>query len=87
MGPSEEQLAMMPPSVAALYRLTADELEAFMEENVWYVEENDLIGGWCITVLPLPPSTGNIPIADFLSENTAKNLVAMHNNKLKGDAS
>lgn len=49
----------------------------------WYVQENDLIGGWCAMTSDDPPSEQKgFPVADFLTEEIAKHIVSVHNNWL-----
>lgn len=84
-GFSEDQLSRMPAAVQRLWRLTPEELERHIMDNVWFVQPDDLIGGWCITPLPLPPSAGTPQIADFLKEEVARYIVSLHNQRLFAD--
>lgn len=49
----------------------------------WYARENDLIGGYCIMPTDEPPSTGTYPIGDFLSQEVAMHVAALHNDWLE----
>lgn len=55
------------------------DLEQAMLAARWYVQRNDLIGGWAITVTDEPPSAGYPEVADFLSERAARHIVELHN--------
>lgn len=47
--------------------------------RAWYVRENDLIGGWCVMPVDLPPSSGVYEVADFVSRSVAEHIVELHN--------
>jgi len=56
-------------------------------KNRWYVQPDDLIGGWCITNIPIPPSqhtkeNGAYSIGDFISYEIAAHIVQIHNENL-----
>lgn len=49
----------------------------------WHVQPNDLVGGWCIMTVPLPPSRGEgDQVGDFLTKDTAQLIVDLHNDWL-----
>lgn len=53
----------------------------------WYVRPNDLIGGWCITIIDKPPSEinpceGVSIIGEFLGKELSEHIVTLHNNWL-----
>lgn len=49
----------------------------------WYVQPNDLVGGWCISNVDKPPSQHNhideFEIGDLLTEEVANYIVSIHN--------
>lgn len=47
----------------------------------WKAQEDDTIGGWCITDAAMPgtPADGNAPIAHFVHAETARHMAAVHN--------
>lgn len=49
----------------------------------WYVQPDDLVGGWCITVEPKKPSTGVPVVADVTRKADAEHIVNLHNNWLE----
>jgi quinol-cytochrome oxidoreductase complex cytochrome b subunit len=59
--------------------LHGSDLEQAMLAARWYVQPNDLIGGWAITVTDELPSAGYPEVADFLSEPAARHIVELHN--------
>lgn len=64
--------------------LSGDELERVLPLVPWYVQPNDLIGGWCIMPIDEPPSQGEAMIvADVISESLAREIVDAHNARLK----
>lgn len=65
--------------------LRGEALARAMLEARWYVQPDDLIGGWCITVVDMPPSVGFPSVADFLSKAAAEHIVALHNGSLVED--
>lgn len=66
--------------------LRGADLEQAMLDSRWFVQPNDLIGGWAITVTDEPPSAGYPEVADFLSERAAWHIVELHNAALGGRA-
>lgn len=49
----------------------------------WYAVPNDMIGGWMIrTIDKLPSIEPGYYIADFLTEEHAKEIVELHNNSV-----
>lgn len=53
----------------------------------WFVQENDLIGGWCVTNVDMLPSQmgyhlGELVIADMMTEPVARHIVELHNRSL-----
>jgi hypothetical protein len=55
-----------------------DPVEAFMSAR-WWPMPNDLVGGWCVMAGPVPPSSGEPPVGDFLSEAVARHVADLHN--------
>lgn len=55
----------------------------------WFVVVNDLIGGHCIRTSPKPPSQAadcevdGWEVGDFLTEEIARHIVALHNRRLR----
>jgi len=45
----------------------------------WYAQPDDLIGGWCVSIIDRPPSEGPGNIGDFMSEDIARHVVETHN--------
>ena len=47
----------------------------------WRAQEDNLIGGWCITAEsdPRTPADGALQIADFCRELEAKHIADLHN--------
>jgi len=37
----------------------------------WYMQPNDLIGGWCVRTVDTPPSEGPGEVASFIREEDA----------------
>lgn len=75
-------LDKMPPAVAGLWKLGPDGLDKFIMNNVWFVEEDDLIGGCVIVPLPFPPSSGVPEISNFVREDNARYVASLHNMEL-----
>lgn len=49
----------------------------------WYVQPEDLIGGWCIMTTDYPPSENKGHyIADFIRKEDAEYIVELHNKNL-----
>lgn len=63
--------------------LRGADLEQAMLAARWFVQVDDLIGGWCVTVVDLPPSAGYPSVADFLSRAAAEHIVGLHNATLE----
>ena len=59
--------------------LRGEALERQMLAARWFVQPNDLIGDWSITVTDEPPSAGYPEVADFLSRAAAQHIVDLHN--------
>ena len=59
--------------------LNDDELETYLIFREWYVQPNDLIGGYCVMPVDLPPSSGWPEVADFHSQRAARHVVLVHN--------
>jgi hypothetical protein len=55
-------------------------MDDFMEKR-WRAQQDDLIGGWCITDAddPRTPAEGAVTVADFVSEDAAKHIAELHN--------
>lgn len=62
-----------------LVNLPGDQLIDKMMKMLWYATENDMIGGWCIMPVPLPPSSGYPCVGNFLGEEIATWIANMHN--------
>jgi len=46
----------------------------------WYAVINDLIGGWALSTTDEPVSSGSgLYIGDFMCEDTARHIAAVHN--------
>jgi hypothetical protein len=60
-------------------QLSGSELEDELFYRLWYVQQDDLIGGVCIMPTDEPPSMGWPEIANFLSQKCAEHIVALHN--------
>jgi hypothetical protein len=65
-----------------LRKLQGPELIRYVMNNPWYVSEDDTIGGWCITLLPLSASSGVPVVANFIDLATACHATKLHNQKL-----
>lgn len=55
----------------------------------WHPVANDLIGGWAVATEDVPPSrhspaNGVLLVADFISEDVARHVAALHNAALAG---
>lgn len=66
-------------TIEELRKLRGQALVGFMMNTKWYARENDLIGGWCVVPLDLPPSSGIWEIADFIDERAARHIAWLHN--------
>jgi hypothetical protein len=66
-------------AVEGLRKLRGEALIGFMMNTAWYAQPNDLIGGWCVVPLDLPPSSGVFTIADFTDERAARHIAWLHN--------
>lgn len=51
----------------------------------WRAQEDDTLGGWCITDAAIPgtPADGNPPIAHFIHEKVALHIAGIHNDWLR----
>lgn len=54
-----------------------------MMNTQWFARENDLIGGWCVVPIDLPPSSGVWTIANFIDERSARHIAWLHNQWLQ----
>lgn len=45
----------------------------------WFVQPNDLVGGWCVMPVNLPPSSGAVALLDTFTEDLAAYVVHLHN--------
>lgn len=50
----------------------------------WYVQPDDMIGGWCIMTVNKPPGesdyrSGEWQIASFMAEGVAQHVATLHN--------
>lgn len=63
----------------------AREIFATALERKWEAQSDDSIGAWCITVADIPgtPADGNPTIANFVTEEMARHMVALHNKSLE----
>ena len=52
--------------------------------DMWYAHPDDLIGGWCIMNIDLPPSqtSGIRQIASVCDETVARHIASLHNTDL-----
>lgn len=61
--------------------------EIFMTatERKWVAQEDNTMGGWCITVADIPgtPADGNPVVGNFVTEEMARHVVAVHNDSLE----
>lgn len=71
------------PDVDRWRSLRYDELTTAMLAAPWYAHPNDLIGGWCVTVVDLPPSSGAPEAASFMDEGAARHIVDLHNEHIR----
>lgn len=52
----------------------------------WFAKFNDLIGGWCVGTDDRPPSReGVVLVADFITEDVARYVASLHNDRLSGN--
>lgn len=65
-----------------LRSLSPEKLEGEILNRKWYVQPNDLIGGWCIMPVDAPPSTGCVEIAGFISKDQALHIADLHNRSI-----
>lgn len=62
--------------------MTAEELTAIKARlaaataGPWYLQPNDLIGGWCVRSVNSPPSEDPGTVADFILEQDAAFIAA-----------
>lgn len=75
---------MTDDEIERLRQLRGEELVTEVMFRKWYVQLNDLIGGWCIMPIDQPPSSGCFEIADFLSRSHAQHIAELHNAWLDG---
>jgi hypothetical protein len=66
-------------AVEGLRQLRGEALLGFLMNSEWFARENDLIGGWCIVPMDMPPSSGVVTIADFIDERAARHIAWLHN--------
>jgi hypothetical protein len=71
-GPAAEQ------RVTELRARAQRVLEGSMQSR-WYARPNDLIGGWCVMPVDEPPSGGMPEVADFIRQEAAGHIAALHN--------
>lgn len=52
----------------------------------WYPQPNDLIGGWCVCTVDMPPSRHSrdradmeVEVASFMSLRVARHIADLHN--------
>lgn len=62
-----------------LKQLRGVALLGYVMNAEWFAHPNDLIGGWCVVPLDLPPSAGVFTIADFTDERAARHIAWLHN--------
>jgi len=60
-------------------QLRGDELEDWMFFREWYAQPNDLIGGYSVMTVDLPPSSGWPEVATFMSKRAARHIALIHN--------
>lgn len=68
-----------------LRTLNGKELEREVMRRNWFVQPDDLIGGWCIMPINQPPSSGCFEVASFMSKIAAEHVVFLHNRVLRGE--
>ncbi len=72
-------LVQLRQQVEDLRRLRGQALVVHLMRSYWYAMPNDLIGGWCVVPIQLPPSAGVVEIATFIDEEFARHIAALHN--------
>ena len=74
----EQQQADMS---AGLKARQATRQERAIVRAEWRAQEDETIGGWCITDAAIPgtPADGNPQIASFVHETVARHMAAVHN--------
>jgi hypothetical protein len=72
-------LVKVRQSVEDLRKLRGEALVGYMMNTTWYARADDLIGGWCVVPLDLPPSSGVFEIANFVEERAARHIAWLHN--------
>lgn len=46
----------------------------------WIAQPDNMMGAWCVTLdRPGTPGDGNVPIADFTTEDVARHVAEIHN--------
>lgn len=68
--------------IEQLRQLRGPELLDYVMTHPWYAQPDDTIGGWCVTPLPVPPSSGVFTIANFLDSTVAHHISKLHNDAL-----
>lgn len=76
-------LSPIEQDIEYLRSLSADQLERELLSRRWFVQPNDMVGGYCAMPVNAPPSSGCFPIAEFMSEKAATLIVEMHNSTIK----
>lgn len=61
------------------------ELEAAILAATWYAHAGDLVGGWCVTVVDKPPSSGAVEVGSFLGEDVARHVAELHNEHVRNE--
>jgi hypothetical protein len=74
------------PEVDRWRALRGDDLTAAMMAATWYAQVDDLIGGWCITVVDLPSSAGGPEVASVMDEAAARHIADLHNAHVRNEA-
>ena len=69
----------LDPDVGQLRQLRGDQLVQRLMDSVWYAVEDDLIGGWAVMPVPLPPSSRAPEIAHFSTQEATEHMAELHN--------
>ena len=75
----DEVPAGVRAEIERLRKLRGEELVDALAAATWYVHANDLIGGWSVMPLDVPPSSGCVEIAEVISERLARGIADEHN--------
>jgi len=73
----------VPEDLNEWRQLRGDALVDRVMTSSWYAQPNDLVGGWCVMPVDLPPSSGFFEVADFCDERIARYVAKLHNDALE----